>query len=199
MASRVFLAGLALAATAVAQPLPQLRIEPVPAGSIFYVKNTAPQPVTAFLIELVNYPGSSFTMLEDEFGPELIAAGAEKKIPVTNMTVGAVPDYVKLEAALFADGRSAGIPEKVAQIVDRRRAILTTVRELVARVEKKATAADLSQWADSLKPAGKRAAASPAQLEVSRTATYLESHTPAETLTRLREKEKLLAASKPAL
>ena len=69
----------------------------------------------------------------------------------------------------------------------------------MARVEKNATAADLSQWADSLKPAGKRAAASPAQIEVSRTATYLENHTPAETLARLREKEKLLAASKRAL
>ena len=63
------------------------RIEPAPARSIFYVKNTAPQPVTAFLIELVNYPGSWFTMLEDEFGAESIGAGAEKKIPVTNMTV----------------------------------------------------------------------------------------------------------------
>ena len=107
-----------------AQALPELRTEPTTGGSIFYVKNVASQPVTAFLIELVNYPGSYYSLWQDEAAHELIAPGAEKRIPVNNMTVGAVPDYVKLQAAVFADGSTAGIPEKVTQIVERRRYIL---------------------------------------------------------------------------
>src|ERR1051325_6601854 len=51
-----------------AQPLPELRIEPVTGGSIFYIKNTASQPVSAFLIELVNYPGSYYSLWQDESG-----------------------------------------------------------------------------------------------------------------------------------
>ena len=33
--------------------------------------------------------------------------GREKRIPITNMTVGAVPDHVKLQAAFYADGTSS--------------------------------------------------------------------------------------------
>src|SRR5450755_3441969 len=137
MALRVWTAtllfGLGIAA---GQPPPELRTEPVTGGSIFYVKNTGSQPVTAYLIELVNYPGSYYSLWQDELAGELIAPGTEKRIPVANMTVGAVPDYVKLQAALFADGSSAGVPERIAQMVERRRFILGTVRELIARLEK---------------------------------------------------------------
>src|ERR1035437_2970747 len=154
---------LLVVCNAAAQPLPELRTEPTTGGSIFFVKNAASQPVTAFLIELVNYPGSSYSLYQDEAASVLIAPGAEKRIQVVNMTVGAVPDYVKLKGALFADGSSAGIPEKITQIVERRRFTLETIRDLISRLRKAQSAstpkaaliADLKQWADGLQPAGK--------------------------------------------
>jgi hypothetical protein len=144
-------------------PLPGLRIEPTTGGSIFYVKNTASQPLTAYLIELVGYPGSSDSFWEDNNAAELIPAGVELRIPVANMTVGAVPEYVKVQAAIYADGTSSGIPEKVAQLVERRRFILETTRELIRRLEeaqsagvaKTALIADLKEWSESMQPARK--------------------------------------------
>ncbi|MDR3697985.1 MAG: hypothetical protein P4L56_00035 [Candidatus Sulfopaludibacter sp.] len=215
MTLKILTAALLLAQAApAAQPLPVLRTEPIPGGSIFWVKNTGTQPVTAFLIELVNYPGSYYSLWQDEAAAVLIAPGAEKRIQVTNMTVGAVPDYVKLQAALFADGSSAGIPEKVTQMVERRRFTLATIRELIARIEKaKASStapadliAALKQWAESLLPA--RRADPTAQTTInnaaargaiSEAAAFLESHSPEETLAHLRANEKSLAAGKPAL
>jgi hypothetical protein len=215
MVQRTFTLTLLLAlATAAAQPLPELRIEPTTGGSIFYVKNAASEAVTAFLIELVNYPGSYYSMWQDDAAAELIAPGAEKRIPVTNMTVGAVPDYVKLQAALFADGSSAGIPEKITQIVERRRFILGTIRELISRLEKAQSAStpkasvvgDWKQWSESLRPPAR--ANRTAQTTINQTAatgivadaaTWLDTHSPDETLTKLRVAERSLAASKPAL
>ena len=196
------------AAAAAAEPLPELRIEPAAGGSIFYIHNTASEPLTAYLIELVNYPGSYYALLQDDLSTP-IAPGAEKKMPVGNMIVGAAPDYVKMQAAIFADGSSAGIPEKAAQIVERRRAILATTRELIARLEKPADKADtvaaLKQWADSLQPQGK-ASRSPAaanqaasQILIRDTAKQLDSGSLDSTLAVLRASEKRLAASKPAL
>src|SRR5579884_4054834 len=120
---------------AAAEPLPELRTEPVPAGSVFTVKNVGSQPLTAFEIELVNYPGSYYVYWHDDVTAPL-APGAEKKISVANMTVGAVPDYVKITAAIFADGSTAGAPEKASQLVERRRALLRTARELLQRLDK---------------------------------------------------------------
>ncbi len=215
MTLKILIAALLLAPAAqAAQPLPVLRTEPIPGGSIFWVKNTGTQPVTAFLIELVNYPGSYYSLWQDEAAAALIAPGAEKRIQVTNMTVGAVPDYVKLQAALFADGSSAGIPEKVAQMVERRRFTLATIRELIARIEKAQAAstpsadliAELKQWAGSFQPA--RRADPTAQTTInnaaargviSETTASLEAHSAADTLARLRANEKSLAAGKPAL
>ena len=47
-------------------PLPGLRIEPTGGGSIFYVKNNATVALTGYLIELVDYPGSSYSFWQDE-------------------------------------------------------------------------------------------------------------------------------------
>jgi hypothetical protein len=215
MALRVWTAtllfGLGIAA---AQPPPELRTEPTTGGSIFYVKNTASQPVTAFLIELVNYPGSYYSLWQDEAAGELIAPGAEKRIPVTNMTVGAVPDYVKLTAALFADGSSAGIPEKIAQMVERRRFSLGTIREVISRIEKAqaastpkaVVAADLKQWGESMQPPARANRTSQTTINqtagtgiVRDAATWLEAHSFDETLVRLRAEERSLAGSKPPL
>lgn len=106
---------LAISVFAAPPPLPGLRIEPTGGGSIFYVKNSTSAPLTAFLIELVDYPGSSYTFIQDD-SALAIAPGTEKRIRVNSMTVGAVPDYVKMQAALYADGTSAGTPAKVAQL-----------------------------------------------------------------------------------
>ena len=154
---------MALPAIAADTALPELRVEPTAGGSVFYVKNNSPQPLVAFLIELVDYPGSSYSLWQDETVAEPIPPKGERRIQVANMTVGAVPDYVKMRAALYAGGASAGVPEKVAQMLDRRRAMLETIRELCVRIEKAQAAdtpksdlaASLKQWADTLQPAGK--------------------------------------------
>jgi hypothetical protein len=200
-----------LAAIAAAAPLPQLRVEAVTAGSVFYVKNTADQPLTAYTIELVDYPGSSFWMCQDEAASP-IAPGAEKRIPVTNMTVGAAPEYVKITAAVYADGSTAGAPEKVAQIVERRKSILETTREALRRVRqasqsgaaKPAVIADLKQWAASLQPEGKSNRMTQARINqqaahqvASNTIAYLDAHSLEETAANLETEERKLAALKP--
>jgi hypothetical protein len=209
-----FTAVFLLALPAIAQvPLPELRIEPTAGGSIFYIKNNSAQALNAYLIELVDYPGSSYAFWQDETVAEPIPPKGEKRIQVANMTVGAVPDYVKVQAALYADGTSAGISEKVAQLLDRRRATLDTIRQLIARIEKgqaegtlkAALVADLKQWTDTMQPAGKGNRNSQAAINqaaaravIAGTAARLDAHSPAESLTVLRAWERALAATAPA-
>ena len=57
---------VALPAIATQMPLPGLRIEPTGGGSIFYIKNNSPEALSAYLIELVDYPGSSYSFWQDE-------------------------------------------------------------------------------------------------------------------------------------
>jgi hypothetical protein len=196
-------------------PLPALRVEPALQSSILFVKDAPAQPaLTAFLVELVHYPGSYYQLWEDDLITEPIAPGAEKKIPISNMTVGAVPDYVHLTAAIYADGTTAGLPEKVTQLVERRRAMLATTKELIGKLEKakaagtsaSAAAADLKRQAEALpsltrstqnsQPAINQSAAKTLTAE---TAAQLGAHSIDETLSWLRTAESRLAASKPAL
>jgi hypothetical protein len=201
----------AIPALAAQMPLPELRIEPTAGGSIFHIKNNSPEALNAYLIELVDYPGSSYSFWQDETVAESIPPNGEKHIQVANMTVGAVPDYVKMQAALYAGGTSAGIPEKVAQLLDRRRGMLETTRQLIARIEKAQAegtpkselAAGLKQWADTLQPPGKgnrnsQAATNQAAARglIAATAARLDAQSPAESLTVLRAWERALAASK---
>jgi hypothetical protein len=124
------------------------------------------------------------------------------------MTVGAVPDYVKIRAALYAGGGTAGVPEKVAQLLDRRRATLETIRQLVGRIEKAQAEgtpksdllAGLKQWADTLQPAGKGNRNSQAAINqaaargvVTGTAARLDAGSLAEVLAVLRGWERALA------
>ncbi len=139
------------------QPLPELRIEAIDGGSVFYVRNGASQPLTAYLIELVNYPGSSYALWRDDFADPL-PPGAERRIQVANMTIGAAPEYVRMQAAIYGDGTSAGVPDKVGQFVERRRRVLETTRQLIDRIEKAqsgamdkaALLADLEAWENSI-------------------------------------------------
>jgi len=196
-------------------PLPALRVEPALQSSILFVKDAPAQPaLTAFLVELVHYPGSYFQLWEDDLVTEPIAPGAEKKIPISNMTVGAVPDYVHLTAAIYADGTTAGLPEKVTQLVERRRAMLATTKELIDKLElaraagnsAAAIAAVLKQQAEALpalarstqnsQPAINQGAAKTLTAE---TAAHLGAQSIDETLSWLHAAESRLAASKPAL
>jgi hypothetical protein len=196
-------------------PLPALRVEPALQSSILFVKDAESQPpLTAFLVELVRYPGSYYQLGEDGLLTQPVAPGAEKKIPISNMTVGAVPDYVHLTAAIYADGTTAGLPEKVTQLVERRRAMLATARELIGKLEKakaagtsaSAAAADLKQQAEAL-PALTRSTQnqqpainqSAARTLTAETAGQLGTHSLDETSTWLRAIESRLASSKPAL
>jgi hypothetical protein len=213
MSSRKLAAAVLLAfAPAVAQsPLPTLRIEPTAGGSVFYIRNTASQPLTAYLIELVDYPGSSFWLCQDDIIAEPIAPGAERRTPITNMTVGAVPDYVKMTAALFADGSSAGSTEKVALLVDARRTTLETARELIRRVEqaqssgmsKDELVTGLRAYFTTLAPQRGKAQEAirrgTARNLISTTATGLNAAPFDKVLATLRAAEVRLAASKPGL
>ena len=206
MSLKTFAPVLLLPLCAAAAQLPELRTEPIGGGTVFFVKNTSSQPLTGYLIELVDYPGSFYSLWQDEITAEPVAPGAEKRIQITNMTAGAVPDYMHLTAAIYADGSTAGAPERVTQFIERRKGILATTRELIGKLQKGATAADLKQWADSLQPVGKvKPNAQPvinqaaARSLVSETAAKLASHSVDETLASLRASEKALVASKPAL
>jgi hypothetical protein len=188
------------------QPVPDLRVEAVTAGSVFFVRNGSAQPLTAFLIELVNYPGSSYTLWQDDLAAP-VPPGGEKRIPVSSMTVGAVPDYVKLQAALYADGSSSGVAAKVTELIERRRTSLVTTRELIRRLEEQSQgAAELKQWADSI-PAPTRATRNTlaainqavAKALIDSTTRAVELRTLREVLARLHLSERALAASNPAL
>jgi hypothetical protein len=187
--------GMFAAIAAAQSNLPALRVEAVDNGSLLFVKNQGTQPITAFLIELVDYPGSSFVYQYDELA-EAVAPGVEKRIHVTNMLPGAVPDYVKLQAAIFADGSTAGAADKVSRLVDWRRATLETTREAMRRMaagtEKSAIIVELRKWAESLRPG-------PARTVAAGAVARLERGTVAEELERLRRSEALLAQSKPRL
>jgi hypothetical protein len=199
---------LALPAIAAETPLPELRTEPTAAGSIFSIKNNSTEALTSYLIELVGYPGSSYSFWQDETLAEPIPPQGTAHIQVANMTVGAVPDYVKIQAALYAGGGKAGVPEKVAQLLDRRRVTLETTRQLIARVEKAQSEgtpkddlrASLKQWADTLQPAGKGNRNSQAAINqaaargvVTGTAARLDAASLAEALAVLRGWERALA------
>jgi hypothetical protein len=202
---------MAVCTAAAEAPLPELHTEPTGGGSIFTVHNAASQPLTAFLIELVRYPGSSYSYWQDDLTSPPLPAGGEQHIRVANMTVGAVPDYVKMQAALYADGTSAGISEKVAELVERRKFGIETTRALIERLEKAQAAntpkasvvADLKQWADSLPPAGKvKRDSQPAINQaaarglIGAAAAALDAHSLAETLADLRAAEQRASANK---
>ncbi len=179
-----------------------------------YVRNVSSQPLTAYAIELVNYPGSFFALWQDELTSEPIAPDKEKRIQVANMTVGAAQDYVKIQAALFADGTTAGVPDKVAQFVDRRRFCLETIRDLIKRVElaktqgvsKEMASATLKRSADFmlLPPGVDKSSQVSINQFAGRTlfgdaATYLNGHSIDETLAKLHQWETAYMESKPAL
>lgn len=69
----------------------------------------------------------------------------------------AAPEHVKLAGAIHADGSPAGAPEKTALMLGRRKFVIATTGELIARIQKgsdKAALIDaLKRWSDTLPPA----------------------------------------------
>lgn len=195
-------------------PLPQLRVEATDAGSVLHVRNPTDQALTAYLIELVDYPGSSFSFWRDDAAGEPIEPGEERSLPITNMLVGAAPEYVQIRAVIYADGSTGGIPEKVGQLIERRRHCLETTRELVRRFEKAksdgtskdALIAELRQWAESF-PQVRRAERNTqrainqaaAKVLIDGAASRLGGDSLDATLAELKEAERLLASSRPEL
>jgi hypothetical protein len=207
---------LALPMLAAEAPLPELKVEPAAGGSVLTVKNPNSQPLSAFIVELVDYPGSSFSFIYDEVGAAALPAGGEKKINVTNMTVGAVPEHVKLLAAIYQDGATVGAPDKLKEIMGRRKMRLDTARELIQRIEKaqadkkekEAIVAELREWGNSLVPVARVGALRPAAADPAKAAARIIILTAASKinaqgidveLTELKKTEAELAASKPAL
>ncbi|MBS1875962.1 MAG: hypothetical protein JSU00_22305 [Acidobacteria bacterium] len=195
------------------QPLPELRIEAIDGGSVFYVRNGASQPLTAYLIELVNYPGSSYALWRDDFADPL-PPGAERRIQVANMTIGAAPEYVRMQAAIYGDGTSAGVPDKVGQFVERRRRVLETTRQLIDRIEKAqsgamdkaALLADLEAWENSIPSPTRQNRASAAMVAhnaardvIAEARKALETGSFVSVIESLGASRDRLAASKPAL
>ena len=204
----------ALPLVAADAPMPDLKVEPMTGGSALTIKNNYTQPLNAFLIELVDYPGSNYSSTYDLLPPDGIAAGGEKKLNVANVTIGTVPDHVKLQAAVYEDGTTVGAPDKVKHILDTRRARLENTREIIKRIEqdkkdgkdKDAVVADLRQWAITIvppPPPGTRPVTEPAKLVmrnmVAAAASNILKQNVDEELAALKKTEALLAASKPAL
>jgi hypothetical protein len=203
---------MVLAPAAAQTLLPGLRVEPVSGGTNFYVKNTAAQPLTAFILALDGYPGSNYVLVQDESSAAPIAPGEEQRIHTSNMTPGAVPDYMKLQAALYADGTSSGQPEKIAQLLEHRRVMLETTRGLIERLEKgsgggpggtAALVAALRQWSGSIPEPERRERTRPAGINqidsknlIERIAQQLESSAPGDVLAGLHASARALAVSK---
>jgi len=207
---RRVLSAFTLVSAALFGQLPSLKIEATDGGSVMVVKNqSTTQPMTAYLIELVDYPGSSFAFSQDEIatGGKPFAPGEQRRIPILNMTVGAAPDYMKVMAAVFADGSSAGDSQKVAEVLERRKLYQATVRDLVARIGKGATAADLRKWADSIaESTSKTKRAKPEVLNpamvrglVGETAHQLGARPAADVVKSLQSTDAAITASKPPL
>ncbi|WP_321476337.1 hypothetical protein [uncultured Paludibaculum sp.] len=201
---------VSMAVCAAQSNLPELKVEAVDAGSVLRIRNTSSQPVVSYMIELVNYPGSWFAFWQDETTAEPIKPGEERRIPITNMTVGAAPEYVKMQAAVFADGSTAGT-ERVTVLVERRKQVLTTVKELIARLSKAETggaagataAAELRKWDESVpgptrsnraKQEGILAAA--VKGRIGSTVAALDKATVPEVLASLRADEKKLSGGR---
>jgi hypothetical protein len=195
---------VALPLAAADPPLPGLRVEPAPRGSVLYVRNVYSQALTAFLVELVDYPGSRFSYSTDEITGEGISPGVEKAIPVSSMLVGAVsPEYVKVQAALYADGQASGDPGKIKELIAQRSSRLQVTRELIRRIEtaqsngtsKSAIVESLKQWSAGLE--------SPNQViprsGIGNAIRNLEQESIEATLGELKRVERAIAASKPAL
>jgi hypothetical protein len=104
---------------------------------------------------------------------------------------GTVPDYLKVTAAIYADGGTCGAADKVKGLLDERRRNLLFTRELANRVENGVSAEQLATWG----------AAMPSALRgvIDHVIEQLKSESPEKVAGALRDVERIYVASKPAL
>jgi len=195
---------VALSLTAADPPLPGLRVEAVPRGSVLYVRNVYSQTLAAFLVELVDYPGSRFSYSTDEITGEGISPGVEKAIQVSSMLVGAVsPEYVKVQAALYADGQTSGNPGKIKELIAGRSSRLEVTRELIRRIEtaqsngtsKSGIVESLKQWSAGLESLNQTIT----RAGIGKAIRNLEQESIEATLSELKRVERAIVTSKPPL
>jgi hypothetical protein len=191
---------LASCTLAAQPPLPRIQVEPTENASVIFIRNPHSQPLTAFLLELVDYPGSRWAHWQDDAAAEPLAPGAERRLPIASMLVGAAPDYVKVQAALYADGASAGLPDKVAQLVARRKVTLETTRDLVRRLEQaQASGTSVSALLAGLNGLLDSSAHESARAVISDTIRRARETSPEAALAALRKAAQALTSSQPKL
>lgn len=98
------------------KPCPEVTGTPAEDGSVITVRNREAQPLSAFLVEIVDYPGSRFSHLEAPGAA--IAPGQERRVVVRSLMPGTVPDYLKVTAAVYAGGGACGSEDKVQLLRD---------------------------------------------------------------------------------
>jgi hypothetical protein len=180
-------------------PCPEVKAEPVENGSLIRLRHNEAQPLTGFLIEIVDYPGNRFAYMRDELFGSSIAAGHERRIVVNNLMPGTVPDYLKVTAAVYANGTSCGTADKVKLIIDARRENRQLNRAIIGRIKEGLSAGastenlttDLTKWARS-NSAVNSAVITHVVEQLKRTSTD-------KVLSALEKVEQILAASKPPL
>lgn len=120
MRAAVLLAVAAFSAAAAVPPCPEVTAEPAEHGSLVRIRHSNGQPLVAFLVEIVDYPGSRFTYVDADVRPAL-EAGREKRFVVGSLMPGTVPDYLKVTAAIYRDDAACGSAGKVKQLQQARR------------------------------------------------------------------------------
>jgi hypothetical protein len=141
------LVSISVSLWAIEPRLPEIRIEPKVGGWVVYIRNPTAQPLTAVCLAAVEHP-----FWEDEIR-EPIPPNGEKRIEFDH------PGAVTVQAAIYADGTTAGDTKIVGQFLETRRFTLNTARDLVKTLQKaqklntpKATVAgDLKIQADTLR------------------------------------------------
>jgi hypothetical protein len=120
------------------------------------------------------------------------------------MLVGAVsPEYMKVQAALYADGSASGDPAKIKLLLARRSSRLETARELIRRIEtsrssgtpKSEIVDTLKQWSATLEPFRQAIERS----VIAHAIRDLEQQSIEAALNSLRHTEQTIASSKPTL
>ncbi len=177
-------------------PLPTVSAEPAgDSGSVIRVRNTGSAALTAFVVEMVDYPGNRFGMAQDLIWEKPVPPGETAEYKTGAMMPGSAPEYLKARAAVYADGSTAGLPEKVAMLLDVRRRTLRGIRAVLARMGDRVDAvllrADLRSWKDTVD--GDTGLVAGIVIE------QLKQASASEVRDDLREREKFLSGSKPAL
>jgi hypothetical protein len=178
---------------------PEVNAEPTEGGSVIRIRHKESHPLTAFLVEIVDYPGNHFTYMEDSLVRGKTAANAEKQVLVQSLMPGTVPEYLKVTSAVYEDGSTCGAVEKLKVLVDARRSELAFTRELIARIEKGLSdGVAPAELANGVAEFGRSRPRSSSAV-VSDVADELKRRPAAEILAGLRAVEKILVTSKPSL